>query len=75
MSNQGYDTVVDTIMASNTVRLVRASDFDSANVGRTTWNGAIAFINYLNPLNRWQPAQAAIHNGFWIFTFLRSLGR
>ncbi|OAI20585.1 hypothetical protein A1507_04960 [Methylomonas koyamae] len=48
MSIQGFDTVVDAIIAVN--NNVGPHDFDSVNLGLTNWNGANGFTNYLNSI-------------------------
>lgn len=61
ISNQGYDTVVNAIIAASPIITntpnfysptgsynVSTADFSVSNLGRTSWFGAQAFTNYLN---------------------------
>ncbi|MDF0378240.1 PEP-CTERM sorting domain-containing protein [Methylophilus sp. YYY-1] len=65
MTSQGFNNVVNNIIAASPVisnmpnywdggtgsYSVTASDFSTTNFGRTSWYGAMAFVNYLNTVN------------------------
>ena len=48
--SQGFNTVVNAVIAANTTSGYSLSADDFSNNGMTTWFGAIAYVNYLNSI-------------------------
>jgi hypothetical protein len=67
ISNQGFDTVINSIITTNPVinsfpndfdtpaysgeYILSSSDFSRTHLGRMTWFGAKAYVSYLNSIN------------------------